>query len=139
MTFWRKARRRLLACLLLAALTAALALPAAADVGPKPSVGLLLEGLEGRRYFVTLLADRTGSGPWSAESEYSDWMGDHDAWQAFHAYDAPEGWFFWSEYADCTETGRFAWTYYPPERFYVLVWLAERLVLRLLRRFFRTL
>ena len=125
MAFWREARRKLLACLLLAALTAALALPAAADVGPKPSVELLLEGLEGRRYFVTLLADRTGSGPWSVESEYSDWMGDHDAWQAFHDYDAPEGWYFWSEYADCTETGRFAWTYYPPERFYVLVWLAD--------------
>lgn len=68
MAFWREARRKLLACLLLAALTAALALPAAADVGPKPSVELLLEGLEGRRYFVTLLADRTGSGPWSVDS-----------------------------------------------------------------------
>lgn len=122
MSKWKSAARALL---LLALLTVGLALPAAADVGPKPSVEVVLEGLEGRRCYVTLLADREGYGPWSAGRAYSDWMGDRAAWEAFAAYDAPEGWYFWSEYADCTETGRFAWTYYPPETFYVLIWLPD--------------
>ena len=122
MTNWKKWMARSL-CVIVLAL--GLALPAAADVGPKPSVEVALRGLEGRRYYVTLLADREGSGPWSAENDYSDWMGDKDAWEAFAAYETPAGWYFWSEYADCTETGRFVWSYYPPQRFYILAWLPD--------------
>ena len=78
MTNWKKWMARSL-CVIVLAL--GLALPAAADVGPKPSVEVALRGLEGRRYYVTLLADREGSGPWSAENDYSDWMGDKAAWE----------------------------------------------------------
>lgn len=111
-------------CLLLV-LAAGLALPAAADVGPKPSVEVVFQGLEGRRYYATLLGNVPQYGPWSAEEEYLDWKGDPEAWEAFAAYPAPEGWYFLGNYADCTETGRFVWSYYPPETFYVLVWLPE--------------
>ncbi len=102
-----------------------LALPAAADMGPKPSVEVVFRGLEGERYQVTLLSDRTQYGPWSADSAYQDWMGDQAAFEAFASYPAPAGWYFLGEYADCTETGRFFWSYYPPETFYVLVWLPD--------------
>lgn len=102
-----------------------LALPAAADMGPKPSVEVLFQGLEGERYQVTLLSDRVQYGPWSAKEDYQDWMGDQEAFEAFASYPAPAGWYFLGEYADCTETGRFVWSYYPPENFYVLVWLPD--------------
>ena len=125
MAVWKKARRIWgMVCLLLV-LAAGLALPAAADVGPKPSVEVVFQGLEGRRYYVTLLGNVPQYGPWSAEEEYLDWKGDPEAWEAFAAYPAPEGWYFLGNYADCTETGRFVWSYYPPETFYVLVWLPE--------------
>lgn len=122
MTAWKRTWCRFLLVLTLAM---GLALPAAADVGPKPSVEVVLQGLEGQRCYVTLLADRKGSGPWSAEHDYSDWMGDRAAWEAFAGYDIPKGWYFWGEYADCTETGRFVWSYYPPARFYILAWLPD--------------
>ena len=117
--------RRLGLLLALLVLAAGLALPAAADMGPKPSVEVVFQGLEGERYQVTLLSNRTQYGPWSADSAYQDWMGDQDAWEAFSGYPAPEGWYFLGEYADCTETGRFVWSYYPPETFYLLVWLPD--------------
>lgn len=117
--------RKLMILLALLVLTAGLALPAAADMGPKPSVEVVFRGLEGQRYQVTLLADVTQYGPWSANQGYSDWMGDPEGWDAFADYPAPEGWYFLGEYADCTETGRFVWSYYPPETFYVLVWLPD--------------
>ena len=119
---WRKTFCFLMAVLMLCV---GLALPAAADMGPKPSVKVLFQGLEGEQYQVTLLSNRTQYGPWSADSAYQDWMGDADAWEAFASYPAPEGWYFLGEYADCTETGRFVWSYYPPETFYVLVWLPD--------------
>ena len=119
---WRKTFCFLMAVLMLCV---GLALPADADMGPKPSVEVLFQGLEGERYQVTLLSNRTQYGPWSADSAYQDWMGDADAWEAFASYPAPEGWYFLGEYADCTETGRFVWSYYPPETFYVLVWLPD--------------
>lgn len=110
---------------LLLVLAVGLALPAAADMGPKPSVEVIFQGLEGQRYQVTLLSNRTLYGPWAAGKDYQDWMGERAAWDAFTAYPAPEGWYFLGEYADCTETNRFFWSYYPPEEFYVLVWLPD--------------
>lgn len=123
----KRSRRKYRLCLFLTILllAAGLALPAAADMGPKPSVEVVFRGLEGEHYQVTLLSDRARYGPWSAGSTYQDWMGDADAWNAFASYPAPEGWYFLGEYADCTETGRFFWSYYPPETFYVLVWLPD--------------
>ena len=57
MTVWKKARRIWgMVCLLLV-LAAGLALPAAADVGPKPSVEVVFQGMEGRRYYATLLGN----------------------------------------------------------------------------------
>lgn len=125
MKVWTRCSRSLLAVLAFLLLTAMLALPAGADVGPKPSVEVSIQGLEGRPYSVTLLGDQTRYGPWSADKAYQDWMGDYDAWSAFAGYQAPEGWYFLGEYADCTQTGRFVWSYYPPQNFYILVWLSD--------------
>ena len=122
---WKDRARRWLLLLALAVLAAGAALPAAADMGPKPSVEVVFQGLEGKRFYATLLGNVTRYGPWSADAEYQDWQGDPEAWQAFAGYPEPEGWYFLGNYADCTGTGRFVWSYYPPETFYILVWLPE--------------
>ena len=57
--FWNKL---LLACLLLPLFC----LPARADAGPKPSVVIALEGLEGRECWGTLLSAQRSTGPYSA-------------------------------------------------------------------------
>ena len=98
---------------------------ASADTGPKPSVNISFSGFEGQRYFVTLLADREGRGPWNTENGYEDWCGDRDAWDAFKSFDAPEGWYFVGYMEDCTETHSFAWTYYPPDIFRVLIYYPD--------------
>lgn len=118
-------KKRIMTLLFLLALTVGLALRASADMGPKPSVTLDFYGLEGRRYAATLLGDTEHYGPWSAEAVYAEWQGEYALWEAFRAYDAPEGWYFLGKYDDCTETQRFAWTYYPPQRFYILLYFPD--------------
>ena len=122
---WKNWTRRLTLLLAVVVLAAGAALPAAADMGPKPSVEVVFQGLEGQCFYATLLGNVTQYGPWSAKEEYLDWRGDPEAWEAFVRYPEPEGWYFLGNYADCTETGRFVWSYYPPETFYILVWLPE--------------
>ena len=122
---WKNWTRRLTLLLAVVVLAAGAALPAAADMGPKPSVEVVFQGLEGQRFYATLLGNVTQYGPWSAKEEYLDWRGDPEAWEAFVRYPEPEGWYFLGNYADCTEIGRFVWSYYPPETFYILVWLPE--------------
>ena len=99
--------------------------PASADMGPKPSVNISFSGFEGQHYFVTLLSDREGHGPWNTENGYEDWYGDRGAWEAFSSFDAPEGWYFVGYMEDCTETHSFAWTYYPPDNFRVLIYYPD--------------
>lgn len=117
--------KRILTLLFLLALTMGLAMRASADIGPKPSVVLEFSGLEGRQYAATLLGDTESYGPWSADADYREWNGERAVWDAFCAYDAPEGWHFLGNFADCTETHRFAWSYYPPQRFYVLLYFMD--------------
>ena len=64
-----------LACLLL--LLSAMALPVYGDTGPKPSVNVTIEGLEGRACWATLLSARSSTGPHSSlwrESERGQWV-----------------------------------------------------------------
>lgn len=118
-------KKRICTLVFLLAITVGLALRAWADVGPKPSVVLEFKGLEGQRYAATLLADAEQYGPWGAGRGYEEWQGNEALWEAFAAYEAPAGWYFWGKYEDCTETQRFAWTYYPPQRFYVLLYFPD--------------
>lgn len=122
---WKNRAHRWILLLALAVLAAGTALPAAADMGPKPSVEVVFQGLEGQHFYATLLGNVSQYGPWSADETYLDWRGDPEAWKAFAGYPKPDGWYFLGNYADCTETGRFVWSYYPPETFYLLVWLPE--------------
>ena len=106
----------------------AFALPVHADIGPKPAVHVTVQGLEGRDYAVTLLAPPDAwRGPWGSESwrEYTEDDGPRESWQALADYEDPDGWGFWGCWADCGATGQFDWNYYAPQRFKLLIWLAD--------------
>lgn len=96
-----------------------------ADTGPKPSVTVNIRGIENETYYVTLLSEEEGTGPWYVDSTYCDYYGPKDVWKAFCEYKDSDGYYFINCFADCTETDSFLWSYYPPEKFKVLVYLPE--------------
>lgn len=83
--------KKILGFLLASLLLLTVSPPAFADMGPKPSVTLRLYIYNDQNYAVTLLGNTESTGPWSAPSAYGDWMGSREVWEAFQAYDAPEG------------------------------------------------
>ena len=120
----KKICKKFLGFLLSALLVLAVSLPAFADMGPKPSVELKLYVYNDQNYAVTLLGNTESTGPWSAPNDYQDWMGSRSVWEAFKNYDAPEGYYFlgyFKEYFGDTEQ-TFTWGYYPPQKFYVLLY-----------------
>ena len=106
-----------------------------ADMGPKPSVRITLEGLDGRLCYGTLLSEHESTGPASAwrgvpgsayhkgNFEYANL--DEDIWQAFVDYQDSDGYYFlqWGWRVD--ETKALNWNYYPPERFKVALYFPE--------------
>ena len=131
-------KRRFFASLLCAMLCATLFTSVAhADMGPKPSVRITLEGLDGRLCYGTLLSEETETGParvWNGDPAKADHKGndpyamlDEDIWQAFVDCAAadPDGYHFlqWGWRVDETEQPN--WTYYPPQRFKVALYYPE--------------
>lgn len=120
----KKICKKFFGFLLAALLVLTVSLPVFADMGPKPSVTLKLYVYNDQNYAVTLLGNTPSTGPWSAPNEYQDWMGSRDVWEAFRSYDAPEGYYFlgyFQEYFGNAEK-TFTWGYYPPQKFYVLLY-----------------
>jgi len=99
-------------------------LSASADTGPKPSVNIEFKGLEGRKYYVTLLAEDERLGPWGTDNEYEDRNGDKAAWDKFKSV-SREDMYFIGYFEDCSETNSFTWSYYPPDEFYIAVYLPD--------------
>lgn len=113
-----------------------LSVTASADMGPKPSVNVDFENLGDEPCYATLLS-RTGTGPSSAwdgieeharhnENEnYSYVSFGYDIWKAFVEYEDPDGFYFLQEAWRIDETKKFAWTYYPPDEFKILLYFPE--------------
>ncbi|KPU44155.1 hypothetical protein OXPF_23230 [Oxobacter pfennigii] len=99
-----------------------------ADMGPKPSVVINFEGLEGKNYFVTLLSEIPSTGPHSALGEhpgnqrFSEGDADYEIWQKFNSYKDEDGFYFLQYFNDCNETSQFIWGYYPPPKFKILLY-----------------
>ena len=96
-----------------------------ADMGPKPSVVIDFSGLEGKSYYVTLLSYEESTGPYSANNDYYDYLGDQDIFVKFSQYKDVDGHYFLGYYENCSATNKFAWTYYPPQKFKILIYLTE--------------
>jgi len=96
-----------------------------ADVGPKPSVVIDISGLEGKPYYATLLSFAETTGPYSANNPYQEYLNNYDMFVKFSEYKDIDGYYFLGFFEDCFETNRFSWTYYPPEKFKLLIYLPE--------------
>lgn len=102
-----------------------------ADIGPKPSVVVNFEGLEGETYYVTLLSEKISTGPYSAVGRYDGdqryWEEDEDfdIWEKFVNYEDEDGYYFLQYFKNCTESSQFSWTYYPPPLFKILVYFPQ--------------
>lgn len=106
-----------------------LAFPIHADMGPKPSVRIKITGLEERIYYVTLLSERSSTGPATAydgnNARYE--MGDngYDVWKKFVEYEDTDGFYFLQQFQKCIGNDEYAWTYYPPHTFKILFYFPE--------------
>lgn len=106
-------------------------LPVFADAGPKPSVVISFSGLEGEKYYVTLLSEKDSTGPHSVPGKYPNnqryFEGDEDygIWLKFLSCEDEDGFYFLQYFQNCSETHRFEWTYYPPVRFKILLYFPE--------------
>ena len=112
-------------CLVLAF---ALAGPASADTGPKPSVRVSFENAPEGVFYGTLLSERSSTGPARYDPDYEpeEWQEVQDlaVWRAFQGYEDADGYYFLNELWDCS-AGDLAWTYYPPENFKLLLYFPE--------------
>ena len=118
-------RSILTALLLLLPLTA---MPVSADVGPKPSVVVALEGLEGRTCWGTRLSQQEGTGPYGRfyEEEAAEDPEEDRALRALLPLERmdSEGFHLLNFVKDCSD-GEFSWTYYPPHTYKIALWFPE--------------
>lgn len=115
----------IIACLLMLALLPTAAL---ADMGPKPSVRIGIEGLDpDAPCWGTLLSEEASTGPSRAYDGENARVGEagEDVWRAFVDYEDPDGYYFLQELWPCSEEGQLWWTYYPPEDFKLLLYFPE--------------
>lgn len=115
---------------MLALLLALLALPVSADMGPKPSVRMTVTGLEEETCYATLLSKTPSTGPYSAwdgkeeNAFYYDFP--YEIWKEFAEYRDPDGYYFLQMARQIDPGMKFAWTYYPPKEFKLLLYFPER-------------
>lgn len=102
-----------------------------ADMGPKPSVVINFKGLENEKYYVTLLSQKSSTGPYSAydkekaNSRYRDGDEEYEIWLKFVSYQDKSRYHFLQYFKDCSETSQFSWGYYPPYKFKILIYFPE--------------
>ena len=102
------------------------------DIGPKPSVVIDFEGLEGSTYYVTLLSNVKSTGPFSVIKEdnkdsyrYQEGDKDYNIFLKFAEYKDKDSFYFLQYFKECTETHQFVWSYYPPHVFKILLYFPD--------------
>ena len=120
--------KKIISILLMLVFILSLSVNVFADIGPKPSVNISFSGADGKKYFATLLSEKSKYGPWSSER---DWVYDNltddekKVSDLLSKYEDTDGYYFIGNVAECTETNEYKWTYYPPEPFKILVYFSE--------------
>ncbi|MBR0385329.1 MAG: hypothetical protein IJI05_02120 [Erysipelotrichaceae bacterium] len=98
-------------------------MPAAADIGPKPSLTIRVKGLEDvGEYYITVLSKTDNFGPYSA----SDTWNDKPEYQAFADYRDPDGYYFLGLVSVLGKDNSFSIGYWPPEDFKVVVYVPSQ-------------
>ncbi len=121
---------KILTLLMCAALTVLMfPMTVSADTGPKPSVRISFENMGDELCYGTLLSETAFTGPasvWDGKEEHirnNDL--DLEIWKAFVDYKDADGYYFLQWGWQVNETKELAWTYYPPERFKILLYYPE--------------
>ena len=99
-----------------------------ADMGPKPSVRISIEGLDPyTACYGTLLSEKPSTGPATAYDGTNQYLGMNDEaiWRAFVDYSDPDGYYFLQELWQCNTDGKLWWGYYPPEDFKLLLYFPD--------------
>jgi len=98
---------------------------ALADTGPKPAVSVNVKNLGGATCYATLLCEREQYGPYCTteiEKRWDEMRAETSVWEAFAGYKDPDGFFFLQELWDLRYVPKYAWEYYPPRIFKVLLY-----------------
>ncbi len=105
---------------------------AQADMGPKPSVVIDFNDLDGKVYYATLLSKEYSTGPYSALNDsglsYLRYQKGHDKYDInlkFVEYQDVDGFYYLQYFEECSQTNQFSWTYYPPNVFKILLYFPE--------------
>ncbi len=110
---------------------------ASADSGPKPSVRVNFENMDGVLCYGTLLgAPELIASPhsiWDGTEEDGNYQGSsysgnafpYEIWKAFVEYEDTDGYCFWQEGWTVSETQGIDWLYYPPETFKILLYYPD--------------
>ena len=121
-------RRLIAAFFLISTLLPAFTATAYADFGPKPSVVITTADLPESICYGTLLAAVESYARWHAVDEpIGDDKGETyaKAYNAFLEYAAQDDYYFWGRMFEIKD-GHFSWTYYPPEKFKVLLYDTDK-------------
>ena len=123
-------KKRLISLLACAVVILAVLPVAASAEGPKPSVVVDFSGLAGREYYVTLLSSTRSTGPFSAPSVeksrlYDEESAEYPIYLKFLEYRDEDGFYFLQFFQNCSDMHQFRWTYYPPQRFKILIYFAD--------------
>ena len=131
-------KRKLVFLLCVLCLIAALPISVSADMGPKPSVRVRFRNMGEELCYGTLLSSTPSTGPasvWDGNEDTAYYKGstanpscplEYDIWKAFVDYRDADGYYFLqTAVSKVSETGEIAWTYYPPQRFKILLYYPE--------------
>ena len=100
-----------------------------ADIGPKASVRIQFKNMPNELCYGTLLSDKESTGPasvWDGIKEHARKDEETaDIWNAFVNYKDPDGYYYLQQHYKVSDTNEIAWTYYPPNRFKILLYYPE--------------
>lgn len=105
--------------------------PIFADMGPKPSVTININGLYQEKCYITLLSKEKSHGPWRLYDGTEDTkknteeFGPIDIWEAFVQYQDIDNYYFLQYFGECSNNRRFKWLYYPPDDFKILFYFPD--------------
>ena len=132
-----KPTKRFVTLAMVLALLVSLIVTAWGDTGPKPSVRVSFDNMDGVLCYGTLLSERKSTGPasaWDGDPDHAQHNGmegygfmalDEATWQKFVDYADADGYYFLQEGWLITEEEGIAWTYYPPNPFKILLYFPE--------------
>ena len=115
----------------LCALFVFMALPVTihADIGPKASVRIQFKNMPDELCYGTLLSEKESTGPasvWDGIKEHARKDEETaDIWDAFVNYKDSDGYYYLQQHDKVSDTNEIAWTYYPPNRFKILLYYPE--------------